>query len=144
MEYICTILKDHHLSYLDELIVSLDSFIYHYSYLLLFQILQMESKLFRTGSISLLCICVLLQYLLTQFLHSGLRQTINSTFVKTWNALPQALHKINAMAQSMGSKFIINLFTWWFCSLSSFLKAEMFRQRLLKNLSAQGTVGERP
>lgn len=48
------------LVYLDEPLVSLDFFIYHYSYLLLFRVSQMESQLFRTRTISKLCIFVVL------------------------------------------------------------------------------------
>lgn len=60
MKYICSTLKDHYIVYLDELIVFLDCFVYHYSYLLLFHISQIVSKLYRIGTISLLCICMVL------------------------------------------------------------------------------------
>lgn len=45
--------------YSDELIVSLDSSVYDYSYVLLFHISEIESKLFRTSTISL-CFCALI------------------------------------------------------------------------------------
>lgn len=60
------------------------------------------------------------------------------------DALPQTLHKISAMTESMGSRLLVSFFTWQFCSV--FFAASLrlkYWDRLLKNISAQGAVLER-
>lgn len=56
-----------------------------------------------------LSLCYVLVWCFTIFY---CRKSINCSFVITGNAFLQALHKINAMTQSMGTKFFMNLSTW--------------------------------